>query len=86
MPECNHCEKLGHVEKFVATKIGIKLILQRSIIKKNVCYMPLKTQSKKKEEGDTCIVDATITWPRMRLFSKALTRLLKLKFDWEMAV
>lgn len=48
--------------------------------------MPLKTQSKKKEEDGTWIVDATITWPKMRLFSKALTSLSKSKFDWEMVV
>lgn len=66
MPQCNHCEKFKHVVKICPTKISIKLISQRSMIKKNACYIPLKTQSNKKEEVGIWIVDATITWPRMR--------------------
>jgi len=34
----------GTQRKIVATKIGIKLISQMSMIKNNVCSMPLETQ------------------------------------------
>lgn len=47
----------GTQRKIVATKIGMNLISQKSMIKKNVCSMTLKTQSKKNEEVVTLIVD-----------------------------
>src|ERR1044072_5570540 len=49
---------LGTWRKIVAKKIGIKLILQRSMIKNNVRSMPPKTQLEKKEEAGTWIVAA----------------------------
>src|ERR1044072_1018091 len=77
---------LGTWRKIVATKIDIKLISQRSMIKNNVRSMIIKTQPEKKEEVDTWIVAAAIIWQRKRLFSKTLTSQSKSKFDWEMAV
>lgn len=63
------------------TKVNIKQILSKSIIKSNVCSMLTKNLVTTEIEAGTWIVDVAITWPRTKASSKTLITPSKSKFD-----
>jgi len=68
----------------VAIKISIKQTLLKNTIRSNVYPMLIKNLIVEKETG-TWTVDAAITWPKIKAFSKTLINLSMSKFDLEMA-